>query len=255
MYIDTKDINQLPDEINMYKKIILNKTDPIKREIFNFSELAYLTSRITPFPVNIEDYYTFIYKNLNQFFMMLAFNYISYKHRISNKHYEKIYISKSDVLYSIRFILKFFEYDNPVRSLNNSIIWIYPNYTIKRFLADCVVKKDYESAYIDEGTLAKLVAIMASFVKYEYDNIDKDTFSEEELLNFPTLVLANIKLYEKGILKLIEVNGGVGVKIDLTAKENDSSIFTKDINRIKDIIIRVVNLYENKNYSINDFID
>ncbi|EOD01634.1 hypothetical protein [Caldisalinibacter kiritimatiensis] len=252
MNSDLKDSNCLPKEIIMYKNKISNSFDPIRKEIIGFSKLSYIMNNITPFPVDKNEYYKHKYEgNSNHFLTMLAYNYISYK----LKDKTKLYLNSKELYYSISFITRFFEYETPINTTNNSIIWIYPNYTMKQFLANCIKNNKLNISFVDNSTLTKLIMIMAAFVKYEYDNVDKNFFTDDDLLNLPTLILANIKLYEKGFLKLVETNEGVGVVVDLTPREEQEKNFTSDINRLKHNIIDVINQIEKGKYTINDFIE
>lgn len=257
MTFKTKEPISLPKEISLYKKIYKSNVDPIKKEVFSFFEVAYIMNSSVAFPVKSDDYFTLKYdiEERDQLLAVLAMSYIAFR-TYSEYQVKKVFINESDLLYIMRFINKFYQYDIPISDKENeSVLWIYPKIEIKKFLSECISNNNLSEYYFDEITLTKLILIISSFVRYEYDNADEDIISEIESLNFPTLVLANINLYEKGYLKLMDEKEGVGVTLDLKGANNNERIFTKNINDLKERIIAVLKFTEGKNFSLEDFME
>lgn len=252
----TLDSIKLPKEIDLYKKIYDNSEDLIKKEIFTFSETAYIMNSISAFPVKAQEYYSILYEyeDENSLLTLLGLSYTAYRTYNESK-IKKIHVSSSDFIYIMNFINVFYQYNNPITDKSNrEIIWIYPKLKIKKYLADSVIDKNYNSYYFDDDTLTKFVLIISSFVKYEYDNADDEIMDDINTLNYPTLVLANISLYEKGILKITPEGDDIGVSLNLKGSKNKDIIFSEDIHNLKKKIISVLKDVEGKKYSIDDFI-
>ncbi|MTI48137.1 MAG: hypothetical protein FH761_09865 [Firmicutes bacterium] len=252
-----KETVSLPKEISLYKKIYTENIDPIKKEVFSFFEIAYIMNNSEAFPVKADDYYILKYdvQERDQLLAVLAMSYIAYR---SYQEYKtnKVLLSEGDLLYIMRFINKFYQFDVPIKDKKNEgILWIYPKLEIKRFLSDCISTNKLSEYYFDEVTLTKLILIISSFVRYEYDNADEDIVSEIEALNFPTLVLANIKLYEKGYLRLMDESEGVGVTLNHKGNNSHEKIFTKDTDILKKRIISVLEYSEGRRFEMEDFMD
>ncbi len=245
----------LPKEIDLYKRIYTKSEDPIKKEIFTFSEIAYIMNNISAFAVKAKEYYSIFYEyeDKNALLTLLGLSYTAYKTYNKNKT-KKIYINSSDFIYIMNFINIFYQYNKPITDKSNQdIIWIFPRLEIKKFLSDSIMDNNYDNYYFDDLTLTKFILIISNFVKYEYDKADDKIIHEIKTLNYPTLVLANIKLYEKGILKLTSEGKDIGVSLDLNTCKDTQKIFTKDINMLKKKIISVLKDTEEKNYSMKDF--
>ena len=256
MYPKMKKDN-IPDEIQLFKKISTEITDPIKKEVYSFSELAYIINNSKAFPIKASEYYTIKYEigELDQLLSLLSLSYIAYRTYNKDKS-TKVYITKEDLLYIMKFIRKFYQYDEPRSdSENSNILWIYPKLKIKKFLSDCIIRKGYDNFYYDEETLTKLVLIISGFVKYEYDNADDEIIDKIESLNYPTLILANIGLYEKGYLKLNSNYSNIEVSLDITGKNNNGPIFSKDQIYLKKRILNIIREVEGKEYKLSDFME
>ena len=255
MHSKTLDSIALPKEINLYKKIYDESEDPIRKEIFTFSETAYIMNSISAFSVKAKEYYSIVYEyeNKNALLTLLGMSYTAYRIYNESKT-KKIHINSKDFIYIMNFINTFYQYNNPITDKSNGgIIWIYPKLEIKRFLADSIINSNYDSYYFNDVTLTKFILIISSFVNYEYINADDKAMGDIDTLNYPTLVLANINLYEKGILKLTPEGESIGVSLDLNGSEVKEKIFTEDISKLKVKIISVLKDIEGKNYSIKDF--
>lgn len=245
----------LPKEIDLYKRIYNQSEDPIKKEVFTFSETAYIMNNVSAFPVKAKEYYSILYEyeNKNALLTLLGLSYTAYITYNENR-IKKIYINSSDFIYIMNFINTFYQYNNPISDKGNEeIIWIYPKLEIKKYLADSIMDNNYDSFYFDDETLTKFILIMSNFVQYEYNNADDSIMDDIETLNYPTLVLANIGLYEKGILKLTPEGANIGVSFNLNEGKLNEKIFTEDIHKLKKKIITVLKDIEGKNYSIKDF--
>lgn len=256
MHSKTYDSLELPKEIALYKTIYNKHEDPIKKEVFTFSETAYIMNSISSFPVKAKEYYSILYEyeNKNALLTLLGLSYTAYKTYNENKS-KKIYINSSDFIYIMNFINIFYQYNNPITDKSNKeIIWIYPKLEIKKFLADSIMDSNYDSYYFDDETLTKFILIMSNFVQYEYNNADDSIMNDINTLNYPTLVLANIGLYEKGILKLTPEGENIGVSLELNGSNLKEKIFTEDMNKLKRKIISVLKNIEGKNYSVKDFL-
>lgn len=257
MHSKTFDSIALPKEIDLYKRIYNKREDPIKKEVFTFSETAYIMNSVSPFPVKAEEYYSIFYEyeNKNALLTLLGLSYTAYKAYNENK-VKKIYIKSSDFIYIMNFINIFYQYNKPITDKSNKeIIWIYPKLQIKKYLADSIMDNKYDSFYFDDDTLTKFVIIMSNFVQYEYNNASDSIINDINTLNIPTLVLANIGLYEKGILKLSLEGENIGVSLNLEGEKINEKIFTEDIGKLKKKIISVLKDTEGRSYSIKDFIN
>lgn len=261
MYSNTKKNIRLPDEVEFFKKNNIKKSDPIKREIFSFSELVYIMDNISPFSVDLLEYFNYSGDNSlsTNLLNLLALSYIGNKVYMQEKDDSNlntnVYISLQDIYYTHSFIYHFFDFDRPILdNKRDDIIWIYPKLRMKRFLADSLFNKKYINYYFEKSTLNKLILIMSGFVKYEYKNSDDTILNQIEQLNYPTLILANISLYEKGILKLTDDKHGIGIMIDMNAEKKNEKVFTDNEYELKKAIISLVNSTENSYYTINDFL-
>lgn len=153
------------------------------------------------------------------------------------------------------FIGYFYDCTNPLRDEeNDNILWIYPKLRIKNFIANYLFDNKNANYYFEESTLKKLILIISSFVRYEYENSDDNIASQINELNYPTLILANIYLYEKGILKVSDEEKGIGIMIDINVEKNKDKIFTDNEYELKKSIISLINSVEKSNYTIDDFI-
>lgn len=257
MDLKTKKTSSLPKEIAVYKKIYISSIDPIKKEIFSFNEIATIMNSTVAFPVKAKDYYRLKYEvqEKEQLIAILAMSYIAYRSYTENKTTE-VLINENDLLYIMKFINKFYQFDIPLRDRKDeNILWIYPKLKIKKFLSDCISNKEKTRYYFDEIALTKLILIMTSFVRYEYNNSDEEVEDQLKALNFPTLILANISLYEKGHLKITNEPEGIGISFNLCGLKKRKKIFTRDINTLKKKIITILKYTEGKTYCLNDFME
>src|SRR5690606_29061269 len=108
------------------------------------------------------------------------------------------------------------------------IVWIYPQKNLKAFISNGFFNREYNGYYYNELTLIRLIMIMAGFSRYEINNLDNCVDEELKKINFPSLILANIGLYEKEYIKIMDNIDGISVFLDLNAKGETDSIFSKD---------------------------
>lgn len=251
----TKTMRNLPIEIDVFKKHIINQQDPIRREIYDFSLVTYIANNITCFPVNADFYYTNIEKEYNNFFDTLALSYILFRNYTRNYENRNFKINVEDLQYCNDFIKSFFDYTSPISDNQTSeIVWIYPKKSVKIFISDSFFRKRYNDYFYDPITLVKLIMIMASFSRYELQNIKSCQNEDLKKINYPTLILANIGLYEKDYIKVREDFNGVSISLDLNRKNKAEKIFTKDENKLKSRILQIINETENLSYTMEDFL-
>lgn len=103
-------------------------------------------------------------------------------------------------------------------------------------------------------TLIRLIMIMAGFSRYEINNLDSCVDEELKKVNYPTLILANIGLYEKEFIKIRDDIDGITVFLDINANGVTENIFSKDREALKRTILSVINRTEKLQYTLNDFI-
>ncbi|MTI67785.1 MAG: hypothetical protein FH753_14460 [Firmicutes bacterium] len=245
----TKIGKYLPHEFVIYNKIKKKEKDPIKKEIYSFQDIISFFSYLKPFPIKSSDYYNIMYENFDFYniYLFLGLSYFSYRASLSK--IDKIITSKSDIVKVMNFVSQFYDCKNPVLD-TNGLLWFYPKLEIKKFIKNSIMSKNLNSYYINETTITKLILIITGFVKYEFK--EGSNFIKE--LNMPTLILANIGLYEKGYLKLIEEeNDKVGICLNSKGNGNRQKIFTKERTKLKEKIIKVLDNYEKIKCSIDDF--
>lgn len=246
----------LPKEICIYRDYINKQLDPIKKEVFSYSLISYIMSNTMPFPINADCFYNRCLEsnNLESFIEFLASSYLRYKLYKNTGNIKKVYFKTEDLIYSSYFIKTFFDYKKPIKDKNFSeILWIYPKKSIKTFISDSFFDKEYNNYFYDKITLIRLIMIMAGFSRYEIKNLDICPDDELKQINYPTLILANIGLYEKELLKIREDVNGINVFLDLNAKETHCEIFTSDKELLKRTILEVINETENVQYTMKDF--
>lgn len=252
------DLIKLPEELVEFKKLYLNNKDPIKRKILSFAEASYFMNKIIPLPINSNNYYKVRYESYNNdkdLLLLLAYNYIVYKLLLKRINIYELKISVEDIIFTANFIDVFFQYKTPILDKNTNIVWIFPKQKIKKYIYDSIYFNNFNSYYYEEETLLKLIYIIAGFVKYEYQNINTKIIDKIDLLNYPTLIFANIILYEKGIIKIVEENNKIGIILNLNTPNKQNAIFSKNEDLLKKKIIQVINKLENTNYNLNDFLN
>ncbi|WP_069649529.1 hypothetical protein [Caloranaerobacter ferrireducens] len=252
------DLVKLPEELIEFKKLYLNNKDPIKRKVLSFTEVSYFMNKIIPLPIDSNSYYKVRYESCNNdeyLLLLLAYNYIIYKLLLKKVNLYELKIHIEDIILTTNFIDIFYQYKTPILDKNTNIVWIFPKQRIKEYIYESIYFNNFNNYYYEEETLLKLIYIIAGFVKYEYQNINSKMIDEIDLLNYPTLVFANIKLYEKGIIKIIEENDRVGIMLNFNSSNNQNVIFSKNENLLKKKILQVINKIDGVNYNINDFLD
>lgn len=257
MYPNIETVPVLPKEISMFKNYLNEQSDPIRREVFSYSLTSYIFGNMTPFPINIEFYYNNYSENhnLEDYINFLALSYLKHKIYISGNDARKAKFNSEDIFYSNYFIKAFFDYEKLVRDRKaEEIVWIYPKKSIRFFISNSFFNKKYNNYYYDELTLVRLIMIMAGFSRYEISNLDGCTDEELKQINYPTLILANIGLYEKEFIKIEDDIDGISVFLDVNAKGENEQIFSMDRNLLKRTILKVINETEKLEYTMQDFI-
>lgn len=238
-------INLLPDEILFFKNITNKQKDPIKKYMFSLKELEYIMKKISKFSISYKMFLNIA--SLNDKNLLLKFlceNYLN-KQIKCNKDYE----------YMKKFIYIFFDYKNPIYDRHSyDTLWIYPNMNVKAFISDCLFEYDTQRTYLDLITLNKLITIFTSFTKYEYTNCDENISYLFEGLNYPSLVLANIDLYEKGYIEVVEDMGEIKIFLNKKNKVKQTSIFTQNRSLLKNYILEFINSKDNTKYCLSDFL-
>lgn len=255
---EKSNLKEIPYEIFLFKKINNKNLDPIKKETYNFSEILYIMNNISPFPVDIGKYYYYKYDVDNgvNFLLLLTLNYIHYKSDNDMVNCNNFCLDKNDLIHSINFIRKFFDYNKPYKDPDNSIVWIYPKFTVRKFLSDSIINKKYNTCFVDEETIIKLIKIIADFSLFELSNLDDKILSKGIYLNYPSLILGNIKLYEKGILNIVEQKEELSIVLDFdSSKNSNNNYITSDKERLKKLIIKVLKNYKDLSYSMEDFME
>ncbi len=257
MFPNIETVPSVPKEINIFKNYINEQSDPIRREIFSYSLTSYVLGNIAPFPIDIEFYYNNCSEeqNLEEYINFLALNYLMHKLNINASNIKKAYFKSEDIFYTNHFIKAFFDYEKPVKDKHSEEkVWIYPKKDARAFIANSFFNKSYNNYFYRDFTLIKLIMIMAGFSRYEISNLDGCTNEELKQINYPTLILANIGLYEKEFIKIKDDVDGISVFLDANAKGENEKIFTIDKELLKRTILSVINKTEKLEYTMNDFI-
>ncbi len=254
MYIKNINRKVLPEE-----KIIINKfrinNDPIKAQIFSFNEIVYIMNRIVPFPINYDEYYLYQlkYDDAKQLLSKLTLNYIIYKSYI-NSYTLKQALTEVKQSKNILYIIEnFFDYNKPHKDKKRDILWVYPKIKIKKYISDCVLNSNYNKFYTNDSTIINLIIIMIYFTKYELENTDDKISELVYSFNYPSLVLANINLYMQGIIKIFIEDTNIGIALNLYPIKTDRISLYFNKQTMKKMIIEMINLFENKKYTLEDF--
>lgn len=228
--------------LNLYQVMNCSEKDIIKKDIYEFTKIAYIMNHLKPILINKEYYYYKLYEtnNLKAFILFIA-----------KECYEQseLNLNSNSSSSLIDFVIRFYDIFQPIEFDYNNFK-IYPKLSIKKFIANCIKEKKYDNYYISEGTLKKLIMMISIFSKYELQNIDSKDFG---YINYPTLILANLKLYQKGILT-IEMNDHQKVVFYLKSmnkKSKEIRIF--DEQTLKNKIIQTLNTNGKLKYILEDF--
>ncbi|MDF2547906.1 MAG: hypothetical protein K0R93_2804 [Anaerosolibacter sp.] len=240
------------DEVDYYARILSSTEDPIKKKILDFHQLTYIFSKLKSFPISKAPYYDL--KNECAFERIfkkyIALSYVVYRQITSD---ENIKIEFNDRLSSLieDFICRFYAYESPIKDLyQQEVLWIYPRLQYKYFLTDCMLLGNHDDYYVDISTIEEIVQIMAGFTRYEFDQTLAETNYQ---VNFPSLIFANIKLYEKGYLEVVEEHAGVEIKLNLKPNSKAFPAFSRNSYILKRTIIDMCKKSYNEHYSYKDF--
>ncbi|TAH63617.1 MAG: hypothetical protein EWM50_02020 [Gottschalkiaceae bacterium] len=251
MFPNTQTISLLPKEIQIYRDYINNQTDPIKREVFNYSLVSYISKSIEPFPVNAECLYEI---NSNHILQYFALSYIRHRQQHKNS-LDYTCIRLEDLFYTSNFIKVFFDTLLPIKKESlESIFWIFPKLEIKYFVSNNFFEGNFNSYFYDDTTLIKFIMIISEFSQYEVHELADSSEDYLKTINYPTLILANIGLYEKGIIKIKDENNTVGIYLDLNPKQEECQIFSNNSSFLKQSILNVINKTQNLKYNMEDFL-
>lgn len=227
---------------NIFKKELCNflnenEKDIIRKDIYEFNKLINIIDYLPPLYLEKNKYFNVLFKEKN-IFKLLYLVCTEYLKNI-NKTYEE-----DNELFnlSIKLINKFYDVFKPI-NLNNKYIVIYPKLSIKKYITQVKESEDFRFSYISEKTLEKLIYLIIKFSEFELSNIDKRKFGE---INLPSLVLANIKLYEKGILKIYQ-NEDRKIEFYLT-KINTNKANSKIIKDNEYIMYKIIEILCKNNY-------
>lgn len=227
---------------------LLNKDekDIIRKDIYDFNKIVYIMNSLHPIYLKKDVYFDILFekRNLKKLLLLVCTEYVRNINKNNNLSVEEINLT-------IDFINKFYDVFRPIE-VKKGYLAIYPKLSIKKYVSEVIRDKSFDNLYITEKTLDQLITMLMAFSKFELDNIDNRDFGE---INFPTLILANIKLYEKGILT-IEENERKKVVFYLKPM-NDSNKPIKIVNDEEYLMSKIVNtLNKNTNikYCLNDFL-
>lgn len=235
-------IFRLPDEILFFKNIIAKEKDPIKKYVFNLKELVYIMKKISKFSIGYDEFINIYSLNdIDLLLHLLSLNYLG-KNISLNKEYK----------YLKDFFHIFFDYNNPFYDKATNRVWIYPKLDIKTFINNSLFC-NLNAKYFDEISLSRLINIFSSFTKYEYEN-SKDICFLFEDLNYPSLILANIDLYEKGYINVVEDLKEIKIFLNMKPKVKNKFVFTRDKILLKQHILKFINSKESFKYSLSDFL-
>jgi hypothetical protein len=240
------------DEVDYYARILRSTEDPIKKKILDFHQLSYIFSKLKCFPISKTPYYDL--KNGAHFKSLLmkyiTLSYVIYHQACKEKNIKIEFDDRFTPLVE-DFIDKFYAYESPIKDpYHQGVLWIYPRLQHKIFLTDCIVHGNYSDYYVDISTIKEIVQIMAGFARYEFDQTLAETNYK---VNFPSLIFANIKLYEKGYLEVAEEPTGIEIKLNLKPNSEVFSAFSRNNYVLKKTILDICKESYNEHYSYNDF--
>ncbi|MBS4536264.1 hypothetical protein GOQ29_11610 [Clostridium sp. D2Q-14] len=225
---------------------ILNKKekDIFRKNIYEFNEIVSIIDYINPIYIEKELYFNTLFKkrDVNKIFSLVCTEYLKNINHNNNKE---------EINLTINFIKKFYDIFKPIE-VNSGYLIIYPKTCMERYISRIMKEKNFNNVYIPEKTLEELISMIIAFSKFELQNINIKDFG---YMNFPTLILANIKLYEKGILS-IEKNQSGKILFYLKPMNNTNKTI-KIINDERLMMNRILNTLNkkiNSNYTINDFL-
>ncbi|MGO1650846.1 hypothetical protein [Senegalia sp. (in: firmicutes)] len=219
--------------------------DIIRKDIYEFNKLISILNNIPPLYIEKDKYFNTLYKqrDISKLLQLVCSEYL----KNINKNFE---IDKESIYLTIKLINKFYDIFKPI-NINEKYLIIYPRLSIKKYITNIIESENFTTSYIPEDTLNKLIILLIKFSEFELNNIDEENF---ENINLPTLVLANLKLFEKGILTISKnINNEIEFYINKSIKDNKSMKIIMDEEMIIYKIIQL--LFEKKYglYKINDF--
>lgn len=221
-----------------------NEKDIIRKDIYDFNKIVSIMDYVNPIYIKKDLYFNTLFekKDIKKIFNLVCTEYLK---NISHKY------NIEEINLTIHFIRKFYDVFRPLE-VNKGYLVIYPKLSIKEYISGVIKKKNFDNVYISEKTLEQLITMIIAFSKFELEKIDSKDFDD---MNIPTLILANIKLYEKGILS-IEKNKDEEILFYLKPM-GDTNKTIKIINDEELMMYKILNTLKkkvNKNYNINDFL-
>lgn len=220
-----------------------NCKEPVRRQLLNFRNINKIFSVITEFSVSKKNYLCLTENDED-----ILMNYFIMSFALYHNLNPKFFSNYGDILKIKEFIKIFFDLKNPVNDLSNrDIYWIYPKLEYKSFLANCINNNYFEEYYVSPEAMNSLVEIISAFSWSEYMDLDKSPILQENLINLPTLIYANIKLYEKGYLNIREVDNGLEISLNVHGDNCNNNIFSK----YKEVLMERIVKTCNENYKTN----
>lgn len=235
---------------NRYKKelyFLLNKyeRDIIRKDIYEFNKLVLILNNIPPLYIEKDKYFNVLFKqkDISKLLNLVCSEYL----KNINKNFE---IDDETIYLTIKLVNKFYDIFKAI-NVNEKYLIIYPQLSIEKYISNVIKSENFAFSYIPEKTLDKLIFLIIKFSEFELNNIDVKEFGN---INLPTLILANLKLFEKGILTIYQnEDNKIEFYLNKTTKENNT---LKIIIDEETIIYKIIELLCKKNYglyNVNDF--
>lgn len=250
-------ISKLPDQVMFFKNLTKNQRDPIRKHMFNIEDLRYIMKNTSKFSVSYTNFFRISsLKNKDKLLNLLIESYIN------DYDTSRCMIFSDDYKYIKEFIYMFFDYYKPIYSSDSyEKIWIYPKLDIQDFISNSLftgnLKSNRNNTYLNKDGLNKLLTIFINFTKYEYDSLNEDEISYLfDGVNYPSLILANIVLYEKGYIEVVEDLDEIKIFLNKDNKNictEDDFVFTSDKELLKGHILEFINS-NSIEYSLEDFL-
>ncbi len=226
-----------------------NSTEPIERNLLSFKEINKIFAVISEFPVSINRYLYLIEEKEDKIIDYCVRSYLNY----NNISIKGLTLTDEDATKFKNFIKMFFDIKYPVKDIKDiNIYWIYPKLEYKMFLASCISNNLLEEYYISSEALNSLVEIISAFSWSEYKDGDKNPVLVDNIINLPTLIYANIKLYEKGYINIKEINNRVEISLDINGNKKKKPIFSKNKRILKERIVKTCNENYKTNFTLED---
>ncbi|MFZ5965786.1 MAG: hypothetical protein ACOYVK_01230 [Bacillota bacterium] len=246
------------DDISLYDFIcsVEANEDPIKGKIFSYEQLSKIFADLSVFPISRSNYY-YIKEDIQCDKILLnyyVFSYVTYNQIMKKKRIEGYYEEKT-IQHLGEFLTSFYDINLPKQDTQcHDIMWVYPKIEYKCFFTECVTDSCFDRYYVDKQTVRNLIEIIAGFSKYEMENLSQETLNECKNMNLPTMIYANIQLYDKGYLKLKKNGFNIEISLDPNPQLKQRRVFSRNKTQLKEDIIKICQDKYQKKFTINDFI-